>query len=343
MRQQFDQLFTQGNVRLVCRDVDACMQELFRLLLNRRDDRWLTMPSAHDADAARKVDELIAVGIDQRRAASGCNHCRCHHGNAARRHGRPAGKQILTDLHQHPSWIWVSRRLSATAIDLLNILAYDRRGVQDASLQVIGACEILNIPANPVESNRAVDADPEEQSLLGARVRQLRNVYGMSQRELARLAGVTNGAISMIEQERVSPSVASLKKILGVFGLSLSDFFADQFEPDSRVFYRADEMTKIADGPVILRQLGAGVSHRKLQVLHETYAPGGDTGADLLTHDGEEAGIIIRGRIEITVGGRREVLGPGDGYNFNSRTPHRFRNTGEAECELVSVCTPPTF
>ncbi len=215
--------------------------------------------------------------------------------------------------------------------------------MQDASSQVNGACEILNIPPNPVESKRAVGDGAEEQSLVGARVRQLRNVYGMSQRELARLAGVTNGTISMIEQERVSPSVASLKKILSVFGRSLAEFFADEFEPDTQVFYRADEMTKIADGPVILRQLGADITHRKLQVLHETYAPGGDTGADLLMHDGEEAGIVIRGRIEVTVGGLSEVLGPGDGYNFNSRTPHRFRNTDPVECEIVSVCTPPTF
>ena len=175
------------------------------------------------------------------------------------------------------------------------------------------------------------------------RVRQLRNAHGLSQRELARRAGVTNGAISMIEQNRVSPSVASLKKILDVFGLSLTDFFAEQFEPDTQVFFRRDELTCIADGAVQFRQLGATLEHRKLQVLHERYAPGGDTGPELLTHDSEEAGVIVRGTIEVTVGGLCEVLGPGDGYYFNSRLPHRFRNTGLEECEIVSVCTPPTF
>ncbi len=165
----------------------------------------------------------------------------------------------------------------------------------------------------------------------------------MSQRKLATLAGITNGAISMIEQNRVSPSVASLKKVLEVFGLSLADFFADDFEPDTQVFYRADEMTRIADGPVVLRQVGGSMSRRKLQVLHETYAPGGDTGPTMLSHEGEEAGVIVRGQVEITVGGQCEVLGPGDGYYFNSRLPHRFRNLGTEECEIVSTCTPPTF
>jgi mannose-6-phosphate isomerase-like protein (cupin superfamily) len=63
----------------------------------------------------------------------------------------------------------------------------------------------------------------------------------------------------------------------------------------------------------------------------------------MLGHDGEEAGVVIRGRIEITVGEARRVLGPGDAYYYDSRTPHRFRNIGKEPCEIISVCTPPNF
>ena len=65
------------------------------------------------------------------------------------------------------------------------------------------------------------------------------------------------------------------------------------------------------------------------------------TGRAMLRHDGEEGGIVLRGRIELTVGDRREILGPGDAYHFSSRIPHRFRNPGDEECELISACTPP--
>ena len=44
---------------------------------------------------------------------------------------------------------------------------------------------------------------------------------------------------------------------------------------------------------------------------------------------------------KLTVGDRREILGPGDAYHFSSRIPHRFRNPGDEECELISACTPP--
>lgn len=200
---------------------------------------------------------------------------------------------------------------------------------------------MLNKSPSDVEAEKS--DRPHVIDALGLSVRRLREAYGLSQRELARLASMTNGAISMIEQDRVSPSVATLKKILDAFGLSLTEFFSSDFEPDSTYFYRKDEMTKIAEGQLALRQIGVGRPNRKLQVLHETYQADGDTGVTMLSHEGEEAGVVVRGQIEITVGNQCSILAKGDGYYFDSRIPHRFRNVGSEECEIVSVCTPPTF
>jgi len=53
--------------------------------------------------------------------------------------------------------------------------------------------------------------------------------------------------------------------------------------------------------------------------------------------------VIVKGKIELTVGGESRILGPGDAYYFKSSLPHRFRNIGREECELVSASSPPTF
>lgn len=156
-------------------------------------------------------------------------------------------------------------------------------------------------------------------------------------------AGVTNATISLIEQNKVSPSVGSLKKVLDGIPMSLADFFALDLTPASRVFYRADELTEITSGPVTYRQVGADLSQRRLQILHETYEPGADTGREMLRHEAEEGGIVVRGRIELTVGTLTRVLNPGDAYYFDSRLPHRFRNVGDGPAETVSACTPPSF
>ena len=49
---------------------------------------------------------------------------------------------------------------------------------------------------------------------VGARLRAIREMHGLSQRELAKRAGVSNASVSLIEQNKSSPSVGSLKKVL---------------------------------------------------------------------------------------------------------------------------------
>jgi transcriptional regulator with XRE-family HTH domain len=179
---------------------------------------------------------------------------------------------------------------------------------------------------------------------IGARLKLVREIYGFTQRELARRAGVTNGAISLIEQNRVSPSISSLKKILDGIPLSLADFFTLNFAPSGELFFAAEELTEIAFGENIsLRMVGRHARDRKLQMLFETYQPGADTGAAMLRHQGEECGIIIAGSLLVTVGGQERQLNPGDAYYFNAAIPHRFRNVADIECTLISANTPPSF
>lgn len=200
---------------------------------------------------------------------------------------------------------------------------------------------------------------------IGGRLRRLREEHGLSQRELARRAGVSNATVSLIEQNRASPSIGSLKRVLDGLPLSLAAFFALPEGPEDPVFFPAAELTEIAgrlgphggapDGPegpegpggsgglISYRQVGCDLSGRALQILHERLAPGADTGPTALSHAGEEGGVVIRGRVELTVGPRRRILGPGDAYYFQSRLPHRFRVVGEEPAEIVSACTPPSF
>ena len=179
---------------------------------------------------------------------------------------------------------------------------------------------------------------------IGTRLRLVRQIYGLTQRELARRAGVTNGAISLIEQNRVSPSISSLKKILDGIPLSLADFFTLNFACADEVFFGADEMTEIAFGETIsMRMVGRNIKNRALQMLRETYQPGADTGEEMLRHQGEECGIIVSGCLAVTVGTQERILRPGEAYYFRSDIPHRFRNPGAEPCVLISANSPPSF
>lgn len=66
----------------------------------------------------------------------------------------------------------------------------------------------------------------------GKRLSQIRQQLGLSQRRVAELSGLTHSAISTIEQDKVSPAISTLQKLLTVYGLSLSAFFTEPEQPN---------------------------------------------------------------------------------------------------------------
>jgi len=185
---------------------------------------------------------------------------------------------------------------------------------------------------------------------VGDRLRRMRQAAGLSQRQLAEASGVPHGQISMIETNRSSPSVASLRKILGGLSITMSEFFEPDAPISQSVFYKPHELRDLTTrlystlddprGKMTLLQIGDAKAHN-LQILQERYEPGADTGAQMLEHASHEGGIVITGEIEVTVGDQCAVLKAGDSYLFDSSLPHRFRNIGDREALVVSACTPP--
>jgi len=179
---------------------------------------------------------------------------------------------------------------------------------------------------------------------IGAQMLAVRKHFGLSQRELAKRSGVTNATISLIEQNKVSPSVSSLKKVLDGLPLSLADFFTFDIEAScEQIFYGQAEQPDVGSGDIHFHLIGANRDNRKMCVLREVLLPGADTGEEMLHHEGEESGVIINGRVELTVGDECRILEEGEGYYFDSQTPHRFRNVGEEDAVIVSANTPASF
>jgi len=137
---------------------------------------------------------------------------------------------------------------------------------------------------------------------VGARLRGVRTSFGLSQRELARRAGVTNGLISLIEQNRVSPSVSSLKKVLDGVPMSLAEFFTLDLAAAPQAFFAAEELVELGNAEVSLRLIAAQRPGRQLTVLHGRYAAGAATGEEMLAHRGEQAGVELVENGVVTAG-----------------------------------------
>lgn len=177
---------------------------------------------------------------------------------------------------------------------------------------------------------------------VGERLKAIRKLKGISQRELAKRVGVTNSTISMIEKNGVSPSVSSLKKVLSGIPISIGDFFTldlANIQPDVAVF-PAEKMPEIGTSEWSRKLVGAGVMQRLSDFTRECFAPGADSGSEMLHVRGEKTGVVVRGSVELTVGFQVYILKAGDGFCFDSSRPHRFRNVSETECELCVVTVP---
>lgn len=178
---------------------------------------------------------------------------------------------------------------------------------------------------------------------IGARLRAVRDRAGLSQRELAKRAGVTNATISLIEQEAHAPSLASLHRILSAVPISIADFFALPSSQQNVLFNDVDELAVVTRGESDLRVLAAERRDKTLQMFIERYQPGAGTGDEPISHEGETAAVVLRGTVEVRVGDVTRILRRGGGYQIIGKQPYMLRNIGKTVAVVVCACTPPMF
>jgi transcriptional regulator with XRE-family HTH domain len=179
---------------------------------------------------------------------------------------------------------------------------------------------------------------------MGRQLRDLRLRKKQSLRALSRSTGIAMSFLSAIEQGKNNVSVAKLKAILDALGKGLGEFFSQSEQPP-KVLYRKGELVEISSRGtgISYREVAAGRPGRALQFIVERYEKGAETGPELLQYRAEEAGVVLKGKLELTVDAEVYVLGPGDAYYFDNNRPHRFRNIGSSELLAVSANTPTTF
>jgi len=179
---------------------------------------------------------------------------------------------------------------------------------------------------------------------IGADIRELRRRRGLGIREVAQRSGVSHASISLIERDKISPSLDTLAAVLDALGTTIVGFFSSsRLLVAESPFYGPDDLPEIGKASTIsYRMIGSRFANRAMLMMQERYAPGADTG-ELFSHNAQEAGLVTAGAIEVTVGDKTRVLEAGDAYYFDSRVPHRFRNVGDGTSEIVSPATPPPY
>lgn len=205
----------------------------------------------------------------------------------------------------------------------------------------------MSVKQNP--KTETVDAA----QLLGDELRTLRKAHGLTLEALAERSGKSVSFISKIERGLARPSITALQEIAEAFGVPIGWFFQTDgpVPADERPYIvRSNRRRRLTYSGITSTdymgfqdyllsanldgQLAMGISY---------YEPGGTAGDDLYTHQGEEAGLVIEGEIELRLRKKKFHLKAGDSFSFPGNIPHTYRNPGKTRAAIVWANTPVTL
>lgn len=187
----------------------------------------------------------------------------------------------------------------------------------------------------------AVDHDAFD----GAEVRGLRKARGLSLTDLAAQTDLSVGYLSQVERNISTPSVKALSAIARALGVTVGWFFSGgQSGPSEEkgIVVRRRNRRRIIFRDEFVDYLLSPNLEGSLELIQTHFSPGASTG-EPYTHRGEECGVVIKGRLEITINERRLVLEEGDSFDFLSSEPHSYRNVFDGETIVIYAITPPTY
>ena len=203
---------------------------------------------------------------------------------------------------------------------------------------------IARLPPNRAEASPE-SPDPSQPRLLGSEIRGLRKARAITLTELAAASGLSIGYLSLLERDRATPSIKALHAVSRALGVTISWFFEanDVPEEERDLVVRRARRRRLDYSAGVVDELLSPNLTGALELLSCRFPPGASSGEEPYTHSGEEAGVVLRGRLELWVDGRMVTLEAGDSFGFQSALPHRYRNPGPDEAEVIWAITPPSY
>lgn len=183
----------------------------------------------------------------------------------------------------------------------------------------------------------------DEEILIGASLRSSRRRKGMTLRQVAESAGVTESFLSQVERDIASPSIATLRRIAAALDTTIG-VILDGAGPHGQLVRAGQRRVVHYPGLKARDEFLTDGSGGRLQVIMSVVEPGGGTGAEAYSHESdEECLIVLDGVLDLWVGAEEHHLEAGDAIRYSSRVPHRNHNPGPGAARVLFVITPPSF
>lgn len=185
----------------------------------------------------------------------------------------------------------------------------------------------------------------QPQRALGSAIRVERKKSDMTLVELAKKTDFSISYLSQIERSLLTPSIATLRKLADAFGIPAGQLMlkdAGQANAPVAVVRRNERKHLAFPGSDIHYELLTPDMRRRASLLWVEAPPASESGPQF-SHEGEDGVVVLKGTIDVEVGGVWHHLGVGDSIYFNASIPHRWRNSSTEPAEAVWLSTPPSF
>ncbi len=177
---------------------------------------------------------------------------------------------------------------------------------------------------------------------IGEKIRSLRQKQKMSIEQLSAASGLSKGLISQIERDITGPSVASLWKIAQALNVTMNYFF-DEYEDLNHIVRKNERKKIIMRKSSRIYELLSPNLKKQIEMLLIEIKPNENNTNELISHEGEECGIVIKGTLRIISGDKIYDLNEGDSIYLDSTIPHKYINMGEELSVSIWAMVPPSF
>ncbi|MFK7838439.1 MAG: helix-turn-helix domain-containing protein [Sulfitobacter sp.] len=187
-------------------------------------------------------------------------------------------------------------------------------------------------------------ATPDMPDTLGADLRALRTLRGLTLTQMAHMLGRSVGWLSQVERDLSEPSITDLRDIAAKLDVSVSMLFRHEAAPALEAGY---VVRKNARRPIgshvagLVEELLSPDLTDDFEMVHSTFQPRSRI-KETVTRPTQEVGYVISGQLEIEIGGTTHLINPGDSFRIRGEA-FRWANPFDTPAVAIWVIAPPVY
>jgi len=192
--------------------------------------------------------------------------------------------------------------------------------------------------------NMSVDLKIQE---VAGRIRELREIVGLSVDEIAKKVGVSEEEYLLCENGKSDLNFAFIYRCAQALNVNVTDII-EGYSPKLKSYTvtRAGQEQKVGQAHgMTYYNLAYAFQNRIAEPLlvRSTFSLEAQSkDIELTTHTGQECDLVLEGNLMVQIGDHKEVLGPGDSIYYNSSTPHGMIAVNGKDCVFYAIVLNPT-